>query len=219
MAELIVAQTDDFGNGFVSETFGRLKTIRPRTSVATGKSGKRRMFQQCLCSCGKVVVVSVERLRAGKTRSCGCFRTETTAKRSTTHGRCNSVEYIAWLTMKSRCTNPNNQDYSDYGGRGIGYCDRWKKFENFFADMGKKPSPEHSIERKNTDGNYAPDNCVWTDKQDQANNRRSNRMITIGGKTDTFANWCRQYGVNYSTAHARLQAGWDPLLALSKPSR
>lgn len=224
MAELIVAQTSDFGNGFVSETFGRLKTIGPKFLRAVGgKVSRRRAYQTCVCACGRILDVRVNGLRTGNTRSCGCLQGETTATRNkehsheynTTHGRSHTPEYIAWQCMRSRCDNINNQDYGRYGGRGIGYCERWKKFENFFAAMGPKPTPLHSIERNDNDGNYDPGNCFWADKTTQANNRRSNRMVTIGDKTDTLANWCRYYVIAYDTVQNRLRRGWDPERALT----
>ncbi len=78
--------------------------------------------------------------------------------------------------MKGRCLNPRNPKYPDYGGRGIAVCERWMDFSNFFADIGPKPSPTHTIERVNNGGNYEPDNCIWGTKKEQANNRRRPRV-------------------------------------------
>jgi len=217
MAELIVAQNGDFSNGFVSETFGRLKTIGPTFAIHDGK--QHRSHQECLCECGNRKIIRVGSLRSGKTQSCGCLQTAAMIARNTTHGMQKTSEYRSWQAMKRRCDNPNCKDYPDYGARGIGYCERWKKFENFFADMGEKPSPKHSIDRERNAENYCPENCRWSTNQEQANNRRSNRLVTIGDKTDTLTNWARHYKMKIRTVHDRVGAGWDPVRALTTPPK
>src|SRR5262245_39145536 len=87
----------------------------------------------------------------------------------------NTVEYRCWVSMRQRCNNPNDISYKNYGGRGIQICKRWSKFENFLADMGHKPSPQHSLERINNNGNYTPKNCKWGTRGEQALNTRKHR--------------------------------------------
>ena len=117
--------------------------------------------------------------------------------------------------MKARCTNANNKSFKNYGGRGITVCERWRKFENFIADMGRRPSSAHTIERKNNDQGYRPDNCVWVPRSEQSGNRRNSRRITARGETLTVAEWSRRTGLNYTTIQRRLDVGWDPERALS----
>ena len=118
--------------------------------------------------------------------------------------------------MKRRC----DSGLARYGGRGISYCDRWKKFENFFADMGRRPGPNYTVERENNNGNYEPSNCVWADRQTQNNNTSANHMITIGDRTDTLANWCRFYGLIYGTVNMRIyKLKWEPERAITAPIR
>jgi hypothetical protein len=90
--------------------------------------------------------------------------------------------YRAWNNLKKRCNNPNNISFVYYGGRGIKVCRRWKKFENFIADMGLPPSEKHSIDRIDNDGNYEPSNCRWATREEQANNKSNNKFITHNGQ-------------------------------------
>lgn len=157
--------------------FGRLTAI----SEAEPKIRKdrnttiRRML--CACECGSEVLVTVPDLRSGNTLSCGCVANEA-RKANKTHGMARTTEYQIWNGMIGRCTLPNHISFKYYGARGVKVCERWRKFENFFTDMGPRPSKEHSIDRGNNDGDYSPENCKWaTGKQQFANQRVSPEFI------------------------------------------
>ena len=137
----------------------------------------------------------------------------------TTHGLSRTPEYRSWAEMKQRCFNPNHKQYSDYGGRGITVCDRWLNFKNFLADMGSRPSPKHSLDRINNDGDYCPDNCRWATKAEQVNNRRSNRFITIGCVTLNVTQWTKEMSFGRTIIQARLDRGWSELKAVTTPIR
>lgn len=112
--------------------------------------------------------------------------------------------------MKGRCLNPSDVSYAHYGGRGISICDRWvDSFENFYADMGDPPSPHHSIDRIDNDGDYEPENCRWATHAEQRNNRRSKRSATLGGVTLPLKEWCTELGASYQLVRARIDRGWS----------
>lgn len=125
-------------------------------------------------------------------------------------------EYRAWRQLQSRCSNVLGLDYKNYGGRGIKVCERWKKYENFLEDMGRRPSSKHSIERKNNDGDYEPENCVWATPEKQNSNKRNNVMITFRGVTKHLAAWAREVGVCTATLQTRLHR-WSVEEALTTP--
>ena len=147
------------------KTFGRWSVIK---RMENGVYGETRWL--CRCSCGTERVVKGQHLRNGSSKSCGCLSVEIAIQTNTTHGMCYSKEYYAWDTMLARCTNPNNQSYYNYGGRGIQVCDRWRDFNNFYADMG--PSNGLTLDRRNNDGHYEPGNCRWADWSTQMSNKR-----------------------------------------------
>lgn len=118
-------------------------------------------------------------------------------------------EYHSYLNMKARCGNPKVPHYHRYGGNGVTVCARWQEsFENFLNDMGRCPSPNHSLDRIDNSKGYYPANCRWATPVDQANNRRSNRHITHNGETMTCAQWSRKTGIKAGTIHYRLKSGW-----------
>jgi len=125
-----------------------------------------------------------------------------------THGMRRTSEYRIWAGMKNRCQSQTSPDYPSYGGRGIQLCARWAQFENFFADMGPRPSTEHSIDRINNDGPYAPDNCRWATHLEQCRNLRTNRMVTFRGETLCVRDWSVRLGIPGSTLTRRLKEGW-----------
>lgn len=195
----------------LGKTFGNLRALEITTSL----KGKRAY--RCLCSCGSKFVATGTHLRSGNTTSCGCVGRSKTVERNTKHGLADTPEYTAWLMTLQRCSNPNQRDYKHYGGRGIAVCDRWRVFENFLKDMGRRPEGL-TLERVDNSGPYAPGNCVWASRKAQASNTRRSRLLTFKGETMTLTQWAEALGLPPSTVKMRLnKLGYSVEQALTKP--
>ncbi len=167
----------------------------------------------CRCECGAEVIVSRGNLATGNTKSCGCLRRDVSSERSLTHGATQGAtrtpEYEIWASMIQRCRNSKAKAFSNYGGRGISVCARWSDFENFIADMGPRPSPEHSIERDENDGHYEPGNCRWATRPEQARNKRNNRRIETPAGSMLLADAAAYANIPTSVLWKRLHRGWS----------
>lgn len=199
------------GQDITGLRFGRLVVIeKTEQRCASGRLWLLR------CDCGNEVRVSKCQVDAGYYQSCGCLRREMSRK----HGMCGTPEYQAWADMISRCHGPKNPRFKDYGGRGIGVCDRWRSsFEAFYAELGPKP-PGALLDRIDNDKGYEPGNCRWVTSKESAQNRRTTRFLSFGGETLSVAAWADRLGINQSALRSRLRLGWTTEEALAtKPKR
>lgn len=196
--------------------FGKLTAVK-RVSDKIYPSGRHDIVYQCLCDCGQYTDVLAVHLNSGHTRSCGCLRAETTSKNMTTHGQSSTRLFTIWKNMKSRCTNPNNPCFNQYGGRGITVCDAWIEDFAVFYDWSIKHgyNDDLSIDRVNVNGDYDPDNCRWVSQKTQCNNTRRNIMIEHDGELRTAKQWSDELGIKYGTLISRIRRGWDVDRALS----
>ena len=202
-------------NDLVGQRFGRLLVLGYVGRMVNG----RHSIWLCGCDCGQEKEILRSALIQGRTKSCGCLQSELASKTASTmnvtHGDSGSVEHLAWRNMLTRCYYDKCDHYGAYGGRGITVCNRWRSYENFLADLGRKPDG-FTLERIDTNKSYEPSNCKWATWHDQHRNRRSNHNITINGETMILTDWCRRYGKNISTVSGRLSRGWSELDALTK---
>ncbi|MCK1577757.1 hypothetical protein [Bradyrhizobium sp. 174] len=156
-----------------------------------------------------MTVVYGTHLNRAMTKSCGCWRHDMPSIAFRTHGMRRTAEYRTWCHIKTRCFNPRSKFYLRYGGRGITVCPEWAgSFENFFCDMGRRPSSLHSSERLRNNEGYKPDNCVWALPEVQAANRSTVNHIAFDGIVDTMAGWSRRRGIAYLKLRRRLKDGW-----------
>lgn len=186
---------------------------------------------ECLCECGTKRIVAAQNLKRGLSLSCGCLRDELAASKATTHGETTgknpSPEYVAWVSMKARCNNPNTTNFKNYGGRGISVCSRWDSgeggqsgFECFLSDMGRRPTAAHSLEREDNSGNYQPGNCVWATAKEQGRNTRKNRIVEICGVQMPLSAAIEKHAVvGKNTIYSRLHYGWSLQAAIFTPLR
>jgi hypothetical protein len=197
----------------MNERYGQL-TVLGETKLPD-KAGRYFKYFLIKCDCGVEKFTSKSGVINGRTVSCGCKKKAhiTNNLSSVTHGHAFSGKpsktYRIWNHMKTRCLNPKSPNYPDYGGRGITISEEWMIFENFLRDMGECPV-NHSIDRIDVNGNYCKENCKWSTNKEQANNRRSCKLLTFEGKTLNHQQWAESLGFKYGTIIAkRLSWGWS----------
>lgn len=199
----------------VGQCFGMLTVI----AEAQRKPGQSLRWK-CSCDCGGATVVSGQHLRSAHTTSCGCVKRNVLGRSQVTHGMSGHPLYGLWCGIIARCENPKHATYKYYGGRGIKMCERWRRdFAAFVSDMGPRPGPRHSVDRKDGTKDYGPGNCKWSTQREQTRNTRFNRRLTLNGRTLTAVEWSEELGISYSALLMRLRRGWDPSRALTTEVR
>lgn len=171
---------------------------------------------RCKCECGKEIITRKSALKNGSTKSCGCL-TRFSAGEKATHGMSDTPIYNVWKAMKRRCESPNDRAYENYGGRGIKLCEEWKDFSAFYRDMGDTYKEGLTLERKDVNGNYTPENCLWATRRAQQNNRRVNHYINVFGEKLSLAQAARKYNIHESTLYHRIDRGMPPEDAVTLP--
>ncbi len=202
------------------QQFGFLTVIRRAGSIKKRVHGSYATWL-CWCTCGKEVEVIGQRLRNGLRKACA--RGHFWASRSERgRGLANRYpsEYRSWRGARERCLLPSVEHYAQYGGRGITICERWKdSFANFLADLGPKPTPYHTIERNNVNGNYEKDNCRWATRIEQSRNMQRSVYVEYEGERLLFIELVKRLGLNRYAVYGRLKNGWSLEQALAIPIR
>ena len=161
-----------------------------------------------LCDCGVERPVRESELRNGRSKSCGCWRSGL--------GLSDQLIYQIWASMIQRCSSENNPNWHRYGGRGIKVCENWKRFSNFYADMGLRPEGM-SLDRIDNDGDYSPKNCRWATRKAQANNRRNTTWLEYHGVALPLGVWASLAGIKSRVLRGRIGLGWSMCEALNTP--
>jgi hypothetical protein len=204
-----------------NQELGRLKVLR-----LNGRDKRGRAKWECICKCGKIFTAHGFDIRSGHTQSCGCLNREIvnakqrewrkTHEPHLIHGESNSRLYAIFLGMKDRCNNSNDTAYKNYGGRGIKVCDEWKEYINFHNWAVTNGYTDNlTIDRKDNDGNYCPENCRWATYSEQANNTRTNVLIFYNNEIKTLSQWAHLYNISVSVLSSRLKRNWTIEEALS----
>lgn len=193
--------------------FGKL------TVVSLSERTKYGYLWECTCDCGNTCFRLRTKMESGHALSCGCLIDEGRRSRAK-HRMMRTPEHRAWMAMRRRCNSPSDKRYEYYGGRGIRVCAEWDAdFNAFYRDVGQRPSPNHSLDRIDVNGNYEPGNVRWATKIQQAQNKRNVRTATINGVEKALSEWAREYGQRPKLVRARVvDRGWNVEKALTTPS-
>lgn len=191
------------------EKYGKLTFLE-----ALGTDHRQHRLWKMQCDCGVVKVVIATEARTGHVKSCGCSQFFGANKK---HGRKFTRLYTVWCNMKSRCDNPQNNAYHNYGARGIAYQPSWSNFIAFAEDMGEPPTSKHTLDRADNEKGYSKENCRWATRGVQARNTRQNVWVEIDGVTKCFYDWCDVYKINAASVYRRLSTGMDMHTAITKP--
>lgn len=214
----------DYAEGLIGKRFGRL-VVTEAWKEKEKRRDNNHTVCRCVCDCGNCVTIPSDRLKTGKTRSCGCLKSESSSSRAllrnVKHGWSRTKLYKTWRDMKYRCEDPNKQRYKNYGGRGISVCKEWDESFECFRDWALENgySVGLTIDRIDVNGNYEPSNCRWATKEEQGGNKQNTRWVTAFGETKTLREWSERYGIKAATIEARLLNGWLQEEAVSSPTR
>lgn len=195
-------------NNLAGERFGRWLVLRRHGDA-------RPVRWECQCECGSVGIVTGCNLRTGHSKSCGCLKREVSRRVAAgwtkTHGKSKSRTFRIWKNAIYRCHTESCPQFNRYGGRGIKVCQQWRdSFECFLIDMGEPPSPNHTLDRIDNDGDYCPANCRWATQGQQLRNRGGyNVYLEHDGHRLTVSEWAERLGIHHGTLRKRIQMGWS----------
>lgn len=172
-----------------------------------GRNKHGHPMWKCICECGNVRICSVQGIQSGKHKSCGCNRMKNMSASIRTHGLSSSPEYYVWVAMKNRCLNHRCSAFKNYGGRGVSVCERWLRFEEFYEDMGARPSNLYSLERIDNNKGYSKENCKWAQEHIQARNKRTNVWYEYNGIKHIQMDWATILRIDQAQISRLLKSG------------
>lgn len=198
------------------QKFGRLTAVK-----LIGLSKSRKAVWLCKCDCGNSVEILSSSLINGQTKSCGCWQKEWSINKHTTHGGSKHPLYTTWDRMMSRCYNSNDRNFKNYGARGIGVYEEWRKDPNkFYAYVSILPNfgdKNRTLDRVDNNKNYEPENLRWATARQQMRNSRINKNLTFDGKTQCLSAWAEELNIDKRTINGRLRSNWSVERALTEP--
>lgn len=203
--------------------FGKLTVIglhhKEHIIKKNSKNNYYKYFYLCKCDCGKETICEERSLKSGNTKSCGCYNISKIIERNTTHNLSSTRLYKIYHGMKKRCYNHKSKSYKNYGGRGIKICKEWlDSFPKFYEwSLNNGYREDLTIERKDVNGNYEPQNCCWVSVKEQAKNRRRNVFYELNGVRKILPDWAREYNMPFTCVRKRLIRGWSLEKALKTP--
>ena len=199
--------------------FHHLNVLGFAGNEPVGQQGRSHPMWWCQCDCGNLTKVNRDDLRTGNTQSCGCLR-QTLGVFYKTHGETSngvSPEYKAFHHAKSRCQNPNDPKYRIYGKRGIEF--RLTSVMDILDTIGRRPTPQHTLDRIEVNGHYESGNIRWASPKMQARNTRTNRLLTLNGETKCLAQWGEDGQLDAHVIGKRLKRGWCEECAIKNPPK
>lgn len=211
----------------IGQQFGYWTILREDTEREE-KDNRKIKYCICRCKCGTVKSVNFNNVTRGLSKSCGCYKQETTRSRSRKHGKTGTRLYQTWINMRRRCYEKTNKRYKNYGGRGITVCDEWQgekgfvKFSEWAMRTGYDETAKYgtcTLDRIDYNGNYCPENCRWVTIQEQNVNRTNNVYVTYAGITMTLKEWADYFEEDQSLFHGRYENGWDKKRIIEQPKR
>lgn len=189
------------------QTYGKLTVIRRAPNDRHGN-----VMWECKCECGGSTTTRTSALTSGKATSCGCTQRKRSAEAQTKHGEHGTRLYNIWANMKGRCNTESSSFYEIYGGRGIKVCPEWENSFEEFRDwaLANGYRDNLTIERKDTNGNYSPENCRWATEREQARNRSTTVFYTVDGVTRSRIEWAELLRIKPEALRAAIRRGHDP---------
>lgn len=204
-----------FSKDISGQRFGRWLVLRRNGCTAGGHA-----LYDCVCDCGVHRTVAGFRMRRGDSKSCGCLAADLSAARVLEHGMTKHRLFGTWSSMMHRCYSPNSKVFGRYGGRGISVCERWHDVRLFIADNDAKALPGLTIDRRDNDGPYSPENTRWIERREQNLNYSRNVHLEFEGKRQTLREWADERGIGLGTLWHRVRVlSWPAERALTQPVR